>query len=145
MSKGANRLTDVVCTKGSIRKNKLLKQTKYKALRYLMYISSFLTHMGLSYVGIMEDVNIDKQQCTELFNNEITNNKKYTIREYLDSPQFLVRSVLLIFLVFCVVLCFCALSVFVLCLVLRVSLNYPFLFGHSVFSDVYHVQTNRMQ
>jgi len=53
---------------------------------------------------------------------------------------------LLIFLVFCVVLCFCVVffCVFVLCLVypmLPVSLDCPFLIAPSVFSNVYLFQT----
>jgi hypothetical protein len=53
-------------------------------------------------------------------------------------PRFLVGSVLLIFLVFCVV--FLLLFVFILCLVcpvLTVSLDYPFFIAPSGFSDIY--------
>jgi hypothetical protein len=61
-----------------------------------------------------------------------------TFREHLGSPWFLVRSMLLIFLVFCVALCF----FFVLCLVcpmLPVSLDLEchFLIVPWVFSSVY--------
>ena len=49
---------------------------------------------------------------------------------------------LLIFSVFCVVLCFCVLFVFSLCfvcLVFPVSLDFPFLIAHSFFSNVYYL------
>ena len=54
-------------------------------------------------------------------------------------PQFLVGSVLLLILVFCVVLCFCVVFVYVPCLVcpmLSVFLNSPFLIAASVFSNI---------
>ena len=56
---------------------------------------------------------------------------------------FFVGSMLLIFLVFCFVLSFCALFVFVECLVypiLPVSLDWPFLIAPSVFSNVYLIR-----
>ena len=52
---------------------------------------------------------------------------------------------LLIFLIFCVVLCFCVLFVFVLCLMypmLPFSLDCPFVIAPSVFSNVYLVTHN---
>jgi hypothetical protein len=55
-------------------------------------------------------------------------------------PRFLEGSVLLIYLAFCVVLCFCVLFVFVLCLLcpmLSMSLDCPCLITRSVFSGVY--------
>ena len=52
----------------------------------------------------------------------------------LGSPQFLVESVLLVFLVFCVVLCY-----FVLCPMLPVSLDGLFLVASLVFSNVYFI------
>ena len=61
-----------------------------------------------------------------------------TLLEHLGSPPvFVVGSVLLIFLVFCVV---SPLFVFLLCLtcpMLPVSLGYPFFIAPSVFSNVY--------
>ena len=54
-------------------------------------------------------------------------------------PRFLVDSVLIIFLAFCVVFFYCC-FVFVLCLVctmLPVSLDCPLLIAHSVFSNVF--------
>jgi hypothetical protein len=53
---------------------------------------------------------------------------------------FFVGFMFVIFLVFCVALCFCVLFIFVLCLVcpmLPVSLDCPFLIATSVFSNVY--------
>jgi hypothetical protein len=56
------------------------------------------------------------------------------------TPGFWRGSVLLIYLAFCVVLCFCVLFVFVLCLLcpmLSMSLDCPCLITRSVFSGVY--------
>ena len=66
--------------------------------------------------------------------------KRLTLRELLASPPFLVGSVLLIFLIFCVV--FLVLFVFVPCLLYTmfpVSLDSPLLIVPSVFSKVYLV------
>ena len=55
-------------------------------------------------------------------------------------PRFLVDSVLIIFLAFCVVFFIVVLFVFVLCLVCTmfpVSLDCPLLIAHSVFSNVF--------
>ena len=59
------------------------------------------------------------------------------IHEHLDSPLFFfMSSVLLIFLVFYVVCGFLS-PFYVLCPMLPVSLDYPFLIASSVFSNVY--------
>jgi hypothetical protein len=67
--------------------------------------------------------------------------KRLIIRENPSSHhRFLVGFVLLIFLVFWVVLCFCVKFVFILCVVcpiLPVSLDCPFLIAPLVFSNVY--------
>ena len=66
--------------------------------------------------------------------------KQLTLPEQLGSPPFLVGSMLLIFLVFCVL--FFVLFVFDLCFlypILLVSLDCPFLNFPSVFSNVYFI------
>ena len=64
----------------------------------------------------------------------------FSIKLYTTYTCFVVGSVLFFVLVFCVVLCFFALLVFVLCLVcskMPVPLDCPFLISTSVFYNVY--------
>lgn len=57
--------------------------------------------------------------------------------EHLDSPSFLIESMLLIFLAFFGVFSFCLSSFYILCQMLHVSLDCPVVTVTSFFSNVY--------
>ena len=90
-------------------------------MSYLCYIC-LLAHSGVKYVLPFK------------------RRELLTLREQLGSPPVYGGSVLLIFLVSCVALCFCVVFVFVLCHgypMLPVSLVWLFLISPSVLSNVY--------